>query len=293
MIIGSFEINEPLPELKTPHAIAMLRPWIDVGSVGTLVLDKMEGLYGAKELGKLTRPGNFYDFTRYRPTIRNKGSQRELEIPNTTISYAQRESGEDFVFLHMLEPHMMSEIFTGSVWQVLKKLGIRRYCLIGSMYDLIPHSRPLLVSGGFNNKRQTQSLEKAGVRRSNYEGPTTICNLISLEAQKAGLETLSLIVHLPQYTELDEDHSGLLAILKVLNVLYSIPISEEDIRKAEIQIKSIDAALQSNRKLKGVVSQLENHYDARADAQEKKGTPGLSSEVEQFLKEMEKKFKES
>jgi hypothetical protein len=293
MIIGGFEVIDPLPELKAPHVIAMLRPWIDVGSVGAMVLSKLESIYGAKELGKLTRPGNFYDFTRYRPTIRNKGSQRELEIPNTTLTFTQRESGEDFVFLHMLEPHMMAEVFTGSVWQVLKKLGIRRYCLIGSMYDLVPHSRPMLVSGGFNSKRQPQNLERAGVRRSNYEGPTTICNLISQEAQKAGIETLTLIVHLPQYTELDEDYSGLLAILKVLNALYAIPISDEDIQKAEIQIKSIDAALQSNRKLKAVVTQLENHYDSRAAAQEKNGMPGLSPEVEQFLKEMEKKFKES
>jgi hypothetical protein len=293
MIIGGFEINEPLPELKAPHAIAMLRPWIDVGSVGAMVLKKLENLYGARELGKLARPGNFYDFTRYRPTIRNKNGQRVMEIPNAKITYTQRESGDDFVLLHLLEPHMMAEVFTGSVWQILKKLGIRRYCLIGSMYDMVPHSRPLLVSGGIIGKAPAQNLERAGVHQSNYEGPTTICHLITQEAQKAGLETMTLIVHLPQYTELDEDYSGLLAILRVLHTLYDIPISDSDIHKAEIQIKSIDAALQSNKKLKAVVTQLESHYDTRTATQEKNGSPGLSPEVEMFLKEMENRFKES
>lgn len=292
MIIGSFEIIEPLPELKNPHVIAILKPWIDVGAVGTMALNRLESFYGARDLAKLTRPGDFYDFTRYRPTIRHRDGRRELEIPNATFTYARRERGEDFVFLHMLEPHMMAEAFTSSVWQVLKTLGIRRYCLIGSMYDMVPHSRPLPVSGGFNHKRQPEMLKKVGVLPSSYEGPTTICNLISLEAQKAGVETLTLIVHLPQYIELDEDHAGLLAILKVLNALYAFPISIADIQKAEIQTRSIDAALQSNRKLKAVVTQLETHYDARSAGRKKNEKLELSSEVEQFLKEMEKKFKD-
>lgn len=34
MRIGAFELVEPLPELRDPHAFAMIRPWVDVGSVG-------------------------------------------------------------------------------------------------------------------------------------------------------------------------------------------------------------------------------------------------------------------
>ncbi len=68
MRLGAFELNEPLPELNEPHALAMLQPWIDVGSVGTLTLSWLETYLGAKELASLARPGNFFDFTRYRPT---------------------------------------------------------------------------------------------------------------------------------------------------------------------------------------------------------------------------------
>ena len=44
MRIGEFEIDEPIPDLKDPHAIAVLRPWIDVGSVGTLALSRLPSL---------------------------------------------------------------------------------------------------------------------------------------------------------------------------------------------------------------------------------------------------------
>ena len=58
MRIGEFEIPEPVPELKNTCAIAMLRPWVDVGRVGTLVLNSLERHMNAKELGRLAKPGS-------------------------------------------------------------------------------------------------------------------------------------------------------------------------------------------------------------------------------------------
>ena len=66
MRIGAFEIDEPLPELREPHALVTLRPWVDVGRVGRQTLIRLERHLDAQEIGKLARPGNFYDFTRYR-----------------------------------------------------------------------------------------------------------------------------------------------------------------------------------------------------------------------------------
>jgi len=31
MKLGGFEVTEPVPELNAPHALANLRPWMDVG----------------------------------------------------------------------------------------------------------------------------------------------------------------------------------------------------------------------------------------------------------------------
>jgi hypothetical protein len=291
MRIGAFEVKEPLPELRNPQVLAMLKPWIDVGSVGSLALDRLETIFGATELARLVRPGNFFDFTRYRPVMHNRGEIREVIIPNTTISCTHRESGDDFVLLRLLEPHMLGEEYTESIWQVLRTLGVKRYALIGGMYDMVPHTRPLLISGGSSEKSILQKLQKVGVYQSNYQGPTTICHLISQYAQRAGVETMTLIVHLPQYTEFDEDYAGLVAMLKALQLVYEISISESDLQRAEKQTNSIDTALQNNRKLKSMLAQLETHYDSQSTHDES-AKPQLSGEVEDFLKEMENKFKD-
>ncbi len=178
MRIGAFELNEPLPELREPHVLAILRPWIDVNNVGSLTLDGLEAQLGAKDLAKLVKPGNFFDFTRYRPTVYFAGGIRQIKIPNTVLSYAKRERGNDFLFLRMLEPHSLGEDYVDSVLQVLKALKVKRYCLLGSMYDSVPHTKPLLVSGRASGRGAEQDLKKAGVQSSHYQGPTTITYLI-------------------------------------------------------------------------------------------------------------------
>lgn len=292
MRLRAFELNEPLPELKEPQALAMLRPWVDVGSVGTLVLSWLESHFQAKELGRLARPGDFFDFTRYRPTSYVKGERRQVTVPNTYVTYSQPESGNSFLFLHLLEPHSHAEVYVESVLQLLAKFNVKSYCLIGSMYDYVPHTRPLIVTGGAAGEKAQQELTKRGIQSSDYQGPTSISFLISQRAPEMGMETMSLIVHLPQYTQTEEDYMGTARIMNVLGSLYDIPVDETYIERAERQREQINTALDQNPQLKAIVQQLEAHYEARTERKKEEKTPRLSPEVERFLAEMDKRFRE-
>jgi proteasome assembly chaperone (PAC2) family protein len=160
------------------------------------------------------------------------------------------------------------------------------------MYDMVPHTRPLIVTGGSTGEKAAEELKKAGVNSSSYEGPTTICSLITQEAGKMGLETITLMVRLPQYTQLEKDYTGQVRLLEVVQSLYGIPIDEEILRRSRQQIKDIDAEVNCSRKLKEVVNHLETYYDALSATKQKEETPTLSPEVESFLKEMENRFKQ-
>ena len=293
MRLGAFELNEPLPELREPHALAMLQPWIDVGGVGTLTLAWLEKHFKAKDLARLVRPGSFFDFTRYRPTIYYKEGRRQVSIPNAYVTYGQRDTGNDFLFLHLLEPHSNSEVYVDSLVRLLARFGVKRYCLLGSMYDLVPHTRPLLVTGGAVGEGAQQELEKMGIEPSSYQGPTTITTLVSQHAPEMGTDTISLIVHLPQYTQLDEDYTGAARLMEVLGSMYDIPIDETYVEKAEQQMKQIGAALEKNPQLQAVVEQLETRYEARARHRQEEEAPHLSPEIEKFLTEMERRFREN
>ena len=292
MKLGIFELVEPLPILKNPHVIAVLRPWTDAGNAGTLALGYLESLLSAKQLGKIRRPGTFFDFTRYRPMARYNQGNREIIVPNTIVTYAKQEQGQDFVFLNMLEPNLFAEQYIKSVLQLLQLLRVQRYCLLGSMYDLVPHTRPLLVTGGAVGKNASEDLKKTGITSSAYEGPTTICSLISQDAAKLGIETINIMVRLPQYTQLEKDYTGQVRLLEVINNLYGIPIDETIVHRAEQQIQDIDIEVNRSRKTKEAVKHLEAYYDAQSATKQKKEQSGLSPDVENFLKEMENRFRQ-
>ena len=293
MRIGAFQVEEPLPELREPHALAILRPWIDVGSVGSMTVAVLENHFHAKPLAKLVKPGNFFDFTRYRPIVRLVEGQREVEIPNSFINHARpsEPGGNDFLIFHLLEPHMLGEDYVDSVLKVLQKLAIKRYCLIGSMYDVVPHTRPLIVSGSATGPVEGE-LRKLDVRPINYEGPTTIAILISQLAPRYNIEVMTLIVHLPQYVRLERDYAGTLRLMEVLCSLYHFPFALEELRnKAEKQSEEMNRAMERESQLREVVQQLEIHYDARVSEAEKE-QPKLSPEIEEFLREVTRRFEQ-
>jgi len=289
MKIGGFQIKEPLPELHEPHALAILRPWIDVGGVGSMTLALIENHFHAQPFGHLIKPDKFLDFTRYRPVIHFVAGRRQVEIPNTFINYVKRSDGNDFIFFHLLEPHMLGEDYADYVLLVLQAFEVKRYCLIGSMYDVVPHTRPLIITGTAVGLVEGK-LHQLGVEPSDYEGPTTIAFLVSQRAPKHDMEVMSLIVHLPQYSRLERDYVGTLRLMEVLCSLYRFSFSLEELRrKAAEQIEEMNQSVDREPELKQVVQQLEEYYNARAATIEEKRAK-LSPEVEKFLRDVTRRF---
>jgi len=281
--IGAFEVKEPIPELNEPYLFAILRPWIDVNNVGTLVLNELETQYGAKELARLAKPGHFFDFTRYRPTLYYEEGIRRVSIPNMTLRYAKREGGNDLLFLHLLEPHALSEVYVDSVLKLLKTLKVKKYILLGSMYDVVPHTRPLIINGGAIGRETQLDLKKSEAQPSYYQGPTSITTLITQRAPEFGTETIWFIVSLPQYVILEEDYIGKMRLTEILNLLYNIPIDKKDFEKATEQRNIINQKVEKTPELKNILPQLETLYEVRIKREEGEKRPKLSPEIEEIL----------
>lgn len=283
MRIGAFEVKEPIPELNEPYLFAILRPWIDVNNVGSLVLNELETQYGAMELARLAKPGHFFDFTRYRPTLYYEEGIRRLSIPNMTLRYAKRGGENDLLFLHLLEPHALSEVYVDSVLRLLKTLKVKKYILLGSMYDVVPHTRPLIINGGAIGRETQEDLKKSEAQPSHYQGPTSITTLITQRAAELGIETIWFIVSLPQYVVLEEDYIGKVRLMEILNLLYNIPVNQKDFERALDQRSLISQKVERTPELKNLIPQLETMYEVRTNTKEGERIPKLSSEIEEIL----------
>jgi predicted ATP-grasp superfamily ATP-dependent carboligase len=283
MRIGGFTIDDPVPDFREPYVVAGLRPWIDVNNVGTLVLNQLESMFGAREIGRLTKPGLYYDFTRYRPTIDLEEGIRDLSVPNTTVHYAAREGSNGIILLRLLEPHANAEHYVRSVVKLLKTFKARKYILLGSMYDMVPHTRPLIVSGYGMGAGGLQDVRKAGALPITYNGPSTMANMITKEAADWGIDAAVFIVSLPQYVVLEEDCLGKVRLLEILNRLYDIPVAREELEKAAQQRDLINERAKASTEVKTILPQLESAYDVRMRFMGPEDPSRLSPEIEAML----------
>ena len=294
MKVGNFEIDLPDEPLRSPHCIAMLRPWVNVGNVGHIVLGRLGRIYKATEIGQLERPGSFYDFTRYRPEMRFVKNERKVRVPNSVVLTGRAPESlsvqRDLVLLHMLEPHANSEEFNDSVLDLLRLLKIERYILIGGMYDSVPHSRPLRVTGSARGWEPPAEFGDVRLGLSNYQGPTSLTSQLTDRAHnELGIETLSLIVHMPLYLKLEDDYNGAYRIFQVLSELYGFSTDVPEKATAEQQYSQVTPAMKNNPQLQELVKKFESDYDQEAGIESGDEPVDLSPEIEKFLEDISRR----
>ncbi len=293
MRIGDFQIDTAKAKLDDPHCIVMLRPWVNVGNVGHIVLNRLSRIYGAKKIGELAKPGKFYDFTRYRPQIYLAGGERRFRVPNSELLAARVEDGPDLLFLKLLEPHSWAEDFNESVLAIMTTLNVKRYVLLGSMYDSVPHSRPLKITGSARGwKPMHEALGGVQLSTSRYQGPTSMVSQLTERVRTdLELETLSMIVHLPLYLKLDDDYAGAARLLAAMADLYGAPKNQmPELAMGDTQYSQVKQAMASNSRLKELVAKFESEYDAADDAGGQSRSVELNPEVEQFLSDLSRQL---
>ncbi|MBM3960083.1 MAG: PAC2 family protein [SAR202 cluster bacterium] len=287
MEIGAFHVELQGPPLRSPHMVAMLRPWVNVGNVGSIVLGRLNRTFGGEEIGRLARPGKFYDFTRYRPEMKLVDGERTITTPNTVVIAARRETPPDLLLVHLLEPHSHAEDYNDSVVELMSALKVETYVLVGGMYDSLPHTRPLVVTGSARGWETAPDLGDVKLRRSSYEGPTSAVNQVPQRALEMGMKTLSLLVHLPMYLQLENDFAGAARLLEGLAPLYGLPLPVPEAEIGASQYEQVTPAVIKNPELAELVTRMEKDYDARPpDAP--RGSVRLSPEIEKFLDDIRK-----
>ena len=248
-------------------------------------LERIQRHLGCAEIGRLERPGHFYDFTRYRPESYLKDSRRELIIPNTTIRYTRREQEQDFIYLNMMEPHGEAEEYIDSIIDLLKFFGVKSYSLIGGMPGTVPHTRELPISTWGDSLEPQSDSPFAQALYNTYEGMSSITELVQHRAMKLGIESETYLVHLPGYLKPKEDFVGVTRLMEILCDRFDLPETLIDSDKGKRQYAALQEEVDKVPGGSYMVSQLEEQYDRWKAEQMETLTP-LSSEVERFLQQL-------
>jgi predicted ATP-grasp superfamily ATP-dependent carboligase len=248
------------PELRDPVLVAAFKGWNDAGESATAAVGFLVESFDATEVARLD-PEDFFDFTAVRPTVRlTEGRSRAIDWPETVISAAHIPNAErDLVFLQGVEPSLKWRTFTRAIAGAASELGVKLVLTLGALLADVPHSRAVNVSGLASDQGL---IDRLGLERTTYEGPTGIVGVLHDACQQASLPSASLWAAVPHYVAAAPNPKAALALVRRFEGIAGVAVDGSALEEAsEDYERQVNAAVASDPDVKAFVEKLEETMD--------------------------------
>jgi predicted ATP-grasp superfamily ATP-dependent carboligase len=274
------------PELNRPVLITAFRGWNDGGQGASLAGGYLAKTWAAARFAEI-EPEGFFDFQATRPHVSLvDGETRRLEWPDNAFYHASIPNlDRDAVLMLGIEPNLRWSTFTGLVTGLADELGVELVVTLGSLLADVPHTRPSPVTGGATDP---ELIERLGLQRSRYEGPTGIVGVLHDACTRAGLPSVSLWAAVPHYVSLAPSPRAALALCNRLAEILDTRIDTAELDEAaERYSEQVSEAVASDEETAAYVAELEQRADVIADEENLPSGDSLAAELTRFLRERE------
>ena len=274
------------PELTRPVLITAFRGWNDGGQGASLAGGYLAKTWSAARFAEI-EPEGFFDFSSTRPQVSLvDGETRRLEWPDNAFYHASvPRLARDAVLMLGIEPNLRWNTFTGLITGLAQDLGVEFVVTLGSLLADVPHTRPSPVTGGATDP---DLIERLGLQRSRYEGPTGIVGVLHDACSRAGLPSVSLWAAVPHYVSLAPSPRAALALCNRLGEVLETEIDTEELDEAaERYSEQVSEAVASDDETAAYVAELEQRADVIADEEDIPSGESLAAELTRFLRERE------
>jgi proteasome assembly chaperone (PAC2) family protein len=183
------------PSLRSPVLISAFRGWNDGGQGASLAGGYLAKTWQAARFAEI-EPENFYDFQATRPHVSLvEGQTRHIDWPENAFYHSSIPGlDRDAVLMLGIEPNLRWRTFTGMIVELARDLGVEMMITLGSLLADVPHTRPSPVTGGATDP---ELIERLGLQRSRYEGPTGIVGVLHDACNQANIPSVSLWAAVP------------------------------------------------------------------------------------------------
>jgi hypothetical protein len=268
------------PTLRRPIVVLAFRGLFDAANAATAAVEWLAQREGAQLLARID-PEGFFDFQQQRPLVQiDEDGRREILWPYNDFVGSASDGPRDLVVCAGYEPHLRWRTFAAYVLEVVRRCDAEMVVTLGSMVGLVPHTRPLPVTGSAANPELARRL---GLGSPSYEGPTGVVGTLHDLLDDAGIPVVSLRVAIPHYVPAPPNPKATATLLQRLEQVTGIPTGHEqmviDGRDWQEQVSVVAA---DDPQVVGYVRRLEEQYD------EEEPIPSgedLAAELEAFLRE--------
>jgi proteasome assembly chaperone (PAC2) family protein len=267
--------------------IAAFRGWNDGGQGASLAAGYLAKTWESERFADID-PETFFDYQATRPHVSLvEGQTRHIEWPENAFHHAPIPGLErDAVLLLGIEPNLRWRGFTSLIVNLARDLGVEMVITLGSLLADVPHTRPSPVTGGATDP---ELIERLGLQRSRYEGPTGIVGVLHDACNRADLPSVSLWAAVPHYVSLAPSPRAALALCERLGDILGTTIDTGELDEAsERYSEQVSEAVASDEDTSVYVEELEQRAEILEDEQELPSGESLAAELTRFLRERER-----
>lgn len=276
------------PKLQKPILICAFSGWNDAASAATSALDAMALSLEAQPIARID-PEDFYDFQVNRPTIRLiDGQARHVDWPENEILGVQAPGAEqDLMLISGVEPNLKWRTYCEAILDVATDAGCDTMVSLGALIADVAHSKPVPITGLASDD---DLVERLGMTRSSYEGPTGVVGVLHDQARQRGMTSASLWAAVPHYVAAVPNPKAALALLRRLETLTGVAVEaselEDEMSRFEEQV---DRAVSANPEIEELVHRLEAEQEEQEidPTQDVPSGEKLASEFQRFLRQQD------
>ncbi len=268
-------------QLNEPVLIAAFRGWNDAGDAATFATSHLSRVWGGERIASID-PEEFYDFQAVRPNVHLvDGITREITWPANEF-WAARTADRDVLLFIGTEPSLRWKTFSKMIVSEARRHGVNFVVTLGALLADVPHSRDVPITG---TAADPALVERLGLTRSGYEGPTGIVGVLHDAFGRDRVESASLWAAVPHYLAVTPNPKASLALVRQASELVGVPAPVEDLERAtstyEERVSEIVAA---DEDVQAYVTALEERAD-EIDTSELPSGEALAAELENFLRQ--------
>ncbi|HEX2051419.1 MAG TPA: PAC2 family protein [Actinomycetota bacterium] len=280
--------HENEPELRKPVMVSAFRGWNDAGDAASFAAQHLARVWSAKKFASID-PEEFFDFQAVRPQVSLKdGVTRYITWPSNEFWAATPEGAEhDVIVLVGTEPNLRWRTFSRVVVDVARRYDVELVITLGALLADVPHSRPVHITG---TAVDPELVERLGLVRSRYEGPTGIVGVLHDALGGAGVASASIWAAVPHYLAVNPNPKAALALVRKTLELVDAPAPVDDLERATtVYERRVSDMVASDDDVQAYVRLLEERADEREleeiDPSRLPSGDALAAELERFLRE--------
>ena len=251
------------PTVRRPILIASFEGWNDAGDASSCAISHLIDVWDAQPFADID-PEEFFDFSSTRPEVELlDGHTRVIRWPMNEFSVAHLpEYTRDVILLAGDEPQLRWRRFCEHIIDVATTLKVEMVVTLGALLADVPHTRPTRVTG---TAADGEIIERLGLTRSRYEGPTGIVGVLHDALNRIGIQSCSLWAAVPHYLPSTTSPKAALALVeRTAEVIgMSIPTLALEVAAVEYE-RQVTDVVDGDEDMIGFLRQLEINHDAGA-----------------------------